>query len=57
MYFGASRANNPVGLGQEFNAGNTYAAKYEVECQRLKNDGMEIQQRGNETKFQERGFV
>ena len=57
MYFVASRANNPVGLGQEFNAGNTYAAKYEVECQRLKNDGMEIQQRGNETKFQERGFV
>lgn len=57
MYFVASRANNPVGLGQEFNAGNTYAAKYEHECLRLKNDGMEIQQRGNETKFEERGFV
>lgn len=57
MYFVASRANNPVGLGQEFNAGNTYAVKYENECLRLKNDGMEIQQRGNETKFEERGFV
>jgi hypothetical protein len=57
MYFVASRANNPVGLGQEFNAGNTYAAKYEAECLRLKADGMEIQQRGNETKFESRGFV
>lgn len=57
MYFIASRANNPVGLGQEFNAGNTYAAKYEVECLRLKNAGMEIQQRGAESKFEGRGFV
>lgn len=57
MYFVASRANNPVGLGQEFNAGNTYSAKYEAECRRLKNDGMEIQQRGTESKFQMRGFV
>lgn len=57
MYFVASRANNPVGLGQEFNAGNTYAAKYEAECARLKMDGMEIQQRGNDAKFNARGFV
>lgn len=57
LYFTASRANNPVGLGQEFNAGNTYAAKYEVECLRLKTDGMEIQQRGNESRFAARGFV
>lgn len=57
LYFVASRANNPVGLGQEFNAGNTYAAKYEVECLRLKSDGMEIQQRGNESRFAARGFV
>lgn len=57
LYFTASRANNPVGLGQEFNAGNTYAAKYEAECLRLKTDGMEIQQRGNETRFAARGFV
>lgn len=57
LYYVASRANNPVGLGQEFNAGNTYAAKYEAECARLKNDGMEVQQRGNQDKFNERGFV
>lgn len=57
LYFVASRASNPVGLGQEFNAGNTYAAKYAAECQRLKLDGMEIQQRGDDSKFQERGFV
>jgi hypothetical protein len=57
LYYVASRANNPVGLGQEFNAGNTYAAKYEAECLRLKMDGMEVQQRGAEGKFEERGFV
>lgn len=57
LWFVASRANNPVGLGQEFNAGNTYAAKYEAECARLKNDGHEVQQRGNDSKFTERGFV
>lgn len=57
LYFVASRANNPVGLGQEFNAGNTYASKYELECARLKNDGMEIQDRGSVDKFHDRGFV
>lgn len=57
LYYVASRANNPVGLGQEFNAGNTFAAKYEVECARLKADGMEIQERGSEDKFHDRGFV
>ncbi len=57
LYYMASRASNPVGLGAEFNAGNTYAAKYENECARLKNDGMEIQQRGDESKFNARGFV
>lgn len=56
-YYVGSLASNPVGLGQEFNAGNTYAAKYEAECLRLKNDGMEVQQRGDEDKFCSRGFV
>lgn len=57
LYFVASRANNPVGLGQEFNAGNTFAAKYDGEVLNLKNNGMEIQQRGNESRFAARGFV
>lgn len=56
-YYVASRANNPVGLGQEFNAGNTYAAKYETECARLKNEGLEISERGGDNKFNDRGFV
>lgn len=57
LYFVASRANNPVGLGQEFNAGNTYATKYENECMRLKVDGMQIQDREPESKFHSRGFI
>lgn len=56
-YYVASRANNPVGLGQEFNAGNTYAAKYEAECLRLKGEGLEIAERGSAEKFCARGFV
>lgn len=42
LYFVASRVHNPIGMGQEFNAGNTWFAKYEAECQRLEADGAEI---------------
>jgi len=42
LYFVASRVHNPIGMGQEFNAGNHWAQRYEVECQRLENDGNEI---------------
>lgn len=57
LYFVASRVNNPIGLGQEFNAGNTYAAKYERECQLLEAKGMEIDEDTSSTKFSSRGFV
>lgn len=35
LYFVASRLHNPIGLQQDFHTGNSYAAKYERECQRL----------------------
>lgn len=54
--FVAARVQAPIGLGQEFNASNTYATKYENECIRLKTDGHEVSQRGGEDRFSQRGF-
>lgn len=57
LYYVASRVNNPIGLGQEFNAGNTYAAKYERECQMLENKGVDIDENTYHTKLADRGFA
>lgn len=43
LYFVASRVHNPIGMGQEFNAGNNWNARYEQECQRLEADGNELE--------------
>lgn len=39
LYYVASRVHNPIGMGAEFNAGNNWFSRYELECQRLQNDG------------------
>ena len=57
LLFVASRVHNPIGLGQEFNAGNTYAAKYEAECQRLALDGMQVEATSESTRFERNGWV
>lgn len=46
LYYVASRINNPIGMGAEFNAGNNWAARYEQECRRLEDDGNEVQRSG-----------
>lgn len=56
-FFVASRVYNPVGMGQEFNGGNTYFAKYENECRLLEQQGMQVNQTGMNTRFQRNGFV
>lgn len=38
----ASRFHNPIGMANEFHAGNSYAAKYEQACQRLESLGLEV---------------
>jgi hypothetical protein len=43
LYFVASRVNNPIGMSNEFHAGNSYYAKYEAECQRLELQGMQVE--------------
>jgi len=57
LYFCAARATRPLGLNQQFNTGNTYTGMYEAECARLKNNGSEVSQTGQQSKFHARGFV
>jgi hypothetical protein len=56
LWFVASRVNNPIGMGQEFNAGNTYAAKYERACLELENLGLDQDQQTHNTRAYQKGF-
>lgn len=57
LYFVASRVHNPIGMGQEFNAGNNWALRYESECRRLEDDGMEINQGSQVNRARRNGWV
>ena len=57
LYFVASRVHNPIGMVNEFHAGNSYAAKYEMECQRLENAGLAIDVGESNTRFESGGWV
>ena len=57
LYFVASRAHNPIGMVNEFNAGNNWAAKYEMECQRLENLNLEIDEANENFRLYEKGWV
>lgn len=57
LYFVASRVHNPIGMVNEFNAGNSWANKYEVECARLEGQGNYIDTQSGNTKLYQKGFV
>lgn len=57
LYFVASRASNPVGMGQEFNGGNQWYQKYELECRRLEANGMDIEADNTPSRLRQKGFV
>jgi hypothetical protein len=57
LYFVASRANNPIGMSNEFHAGNSYAAKYEAACQELESVNLRIDTISQEDRFSRKGFV
>ena len=44
LYYVASRVNNPVGMANEFHAGNSYYAKYVAACQALMEEGLQVDQ-------------
>lgn len=57
LYFIASRVNNPIGMGQEFNAGNNWNARYEQECMRLESLSLQIHQGTENDRFSMRGWI
>lgn len=44
LYFVASRVHNPIGMNNEFHAGNSYYKKYEMACQELEGKGIQVDQ-------------
>lgn len=57
LYYIASRLHNPIGMVNEFHSGNSYYAKYEAACMQLEINNYEIDNIGQEYKFEQRGFV
>ena len=57
LYFVASRVHNPIGMVNEFNAGNNWAAKYEMECQRLESLDLEIDDTTTNARLNKNGWV
>lgn len=56
-FFVASRVFNPIGMQQDFHAGNSYFAKYENECRRLEDAGMEVSRDNDTSLFRLRGWA
>lgn len=57
LLFVASRVNNPIGMTNEFHAGNSYAAKYEAECGRLELDGVTVGKGSQNSGIERGGWV
>lgn len=57
LYFVASRIHNPIGLVNEFNFGNNYAAKYEMVCQQLEQQNLRIDRVSTNTRAERNGWV
>lgn len=57
LYFVASRMHNPIGMVNEFNAGNNWAAKYEIECQRLELLNLEVDESNENNRLNKNGWV
>ena len=57
LYFVASRVHNPIGMINEFHSGNSYAAKFEAECQRLELSNVRIDEVDQESKLERNGWV
>lgn len=57
LYFIASRAHNPIGMVNEFNAGNNYAAKYEMACQQIEQANLRVDQGSQVDRLTRNGWV
>lgn len=57
LLFVASRVNNPIGMTNEFHAGNSYAAKYEAECAQLEGLGLRVDKASQNSGIQRGGWA
>jgi hypothetical protein len=57
LYYVASRVNNPTGMTNEFHAGNSYAAKYELSCAELERINLRVDQGSQNTRLERNGWV
>lgn len=57
LLFVASRLNNPIGMTNEFHAGNSYAAKYEKACQELELRNLQVDQGMQSSRLLSNGWV
>lgn len=57
LYYVASRKTNPIGIVQEFHAGNSWYQKYELECKQLENEGMGFNVDLTHQRFRKNGWA
>ena len=57
LFHVASRIMNPSGMIEEFNAGNTWYAKYEGEAARLELENVQVDNMQSNNNFSRQGFV
>ena len=57
LYFIGSRFQNPMGLVNDFNVGNNYAAKYERACQEIEKSNIRVDQGKQNTRLAMGGWV
>lgn len=57
LFYIASRIHNPIGMTNEFHAGNNYAAKYENSCMELELKNLRIDQGSQNTRLEKNGWV
>lgn len=57
LLFVASRVHNPIGMANEFHAGNSYYAKYEAACQQLEQVNIKVDQGSQSSRLRSSGWV
>jgi len=57
LLYVASRINNPIGMTNEFHAGNSYYAKYEKACQDLEIQNIRVDQGKQNNRLRANGWV
>lgn len=57
LLYVAARVHTPAGIGETESTGNNYFAKYEMACQQLENQNLQIDQGAQYNKLERNGWV